>query len=96
MKSADIQLKHGIPDTQHASAWIEYDLPQPAKIALEVYDMTGERLVTLLDEKKPAGAHSYDFTTQKQKLNAGSYYCRFAAYDDAERLFYVSVNKLAL
>ena len=93
MKPADIHLKHGNPDTRHASPWIEYDLPQPAKIALEVYAMSGEKLITLLDEEKPAGAHSFDFATQK--LTAGSYYCRFAAYDNAERLFYVSVNKLA-
>jgi hypothetical protein len=96
LKSQDIQIQHGLPDAKHPSAWLHYELPQEAKIALEVYDMAGEKLATLVDEKKPAGKHEYDFNMQRQRLTAGSYYCRFAAYDDAERLFYVSVNKLAL
>lgn len=96
MKSRDITLKHGLPDAKHTSAWLQYELPREAKIALEVYDMTGEKLATLLDEKKAAGEHEFDFNQQRQKFSAGSYYCRFAAYDDAERLFYVTVNKMAL
>ncbi len=96
MDAIDILLEHKQPDSKHSSAWIEYALPRSAKISLEMYDAGGEKLATLLEEKKAAGSYSFDLNAGKPKNKSGSYFCRFAAYDDAERLFYVNVKKLTL
>ncbi|MBI2416926.1 MAG: hypothetical protein HYV28_03325 [Ignavibacteriales bacterium] len=75
---------------------LEYALPVKSKVVLEVYDIAGDRIMTLVDETKSAGQYIYDLNTSQKKLNHGTYYCRMAAYDDSARAQYVNVRKLTV
>jgi hypothetical protein len=63
---------------------IRYALPQAARVSLEVYNLAGERVATLVDGERPAGEHSVSFAPGSAQargggLPAGMYFYRFRA-----------------
>ena len=50
-------LSSNYPNPFNAMTIIRYGLPQPADIKIEIFDILGRRLETLIDEKQPAGYH---------------------------------------
>jgi hypothetical protein len=46
------------PNPFNASATIAYALPTDGKVTIKVYNILGQKVVTLVDEQKPAGYHS--------------------------------------
>jgi PKD repeat protein len=54
---------------------IIYSLPKATTVTLAVFDILGNKVVTLVDEQKSAG--SYSTTLSKQKLEIGVYFLQF-------------------
>ncbi|MCE1190025.1 MAG: hypothetical protein LWX56_12910 [Ignavibacteria bacterium] len=86
-------LKHNFPHLATGLPEIEYAVPVDSKVIVEVYNLAGKRIITLVDGKKSAGQHRIDLTPSKKKLPHGTYFCRLAAYDDADSMKYVNVRK---
>jgi hypothetical protein len=60
---------------------ITYSLPQKEQVILNIYNMLGEKLVTLVDRVQEAGAHSITWDGRDQKghvLPSGVYFYRIA------------------
>jgi serine protease len=58
------------------------DLPRPARVTAEVYNMLGQKVKTLTDEDSAAGTHviTWDGTnTVGQHVASGIYFCKVAA-----------------
>jgi hypothetical protein len=68
---------------------ISYSLPTRERVLLEVYDLSGRAVSTLVDEEKPAGRHVA--TIDPQQLPSGLYFYRIAAgsFDSSKRLMVV-------
>jgi hypothetical protein len=62
----------GNPVTQ-----IRFSLPKAAHVRLEIYNVSGQRVATLVDAQKPAGDHAVEFDASK--LASGSYFYRIEA-----------------
>ncbi|MCK6619144.1 MAG: T9SS type A sorting domain-containing protein [Calditrichaceae bacterium] len=75
---------------------IRYALPVPAKVKIEVFNLLGQRVITLVNEPKPAGYHVVDFDASQ--LASGMYYYRFQAGDPSAGLGqrFQQVNKMLL
>jgi hypothetical protein len=62
---------------------IRYALPVDARVSLEVFNVKGERVATLVDEEQGPGEYSVSFGPgaggQRGTLPAGIYFCRFRA-----------------
>jgi len=56
---------------------IEYTVPEAARVQFDVYDVTGRRVTTLLDEWTPAGGHALDWNTSG--MPSGVYFVRMNA-----------------
>ena len=64
---------------------ITYGLPTEGRIVIEIYDVQGAKVVTLVDETQPAGYHSvyWDGTNaQGRSTHSGVYFCRGRFGDD--------------
>lgn len=65
-----------------ATTTIRFDLPQPETVRLEVFDLSGRRVVKLRDAWTPAGRHSLDWNlgdANGAPVRPGAYVCRLTA-----------------
>lgn len=52
-----LDLKNAYPNPFRGTTTIEYVLPESATVTIVVYDVTGRRVATLVDEERSAGHH---------------------------------------
>jgi hypothetical protein len=77
----------GYPNPAGPSATIRYALPVNSRVTIEVFDVQGRSVITLLDQDMPAGYHSvvWEGTDNMGKRAAsGVYFCRVQCCDGKE------------
>ncbi len=70
-------LQSNYPNPFNPSTTIEYSVGQPAEVTLNVYNMLGREVATLVDEQKSAGAYKVQFDARN--LSSGVYFYRLQA-----------------
>lgn len=71
-----LYLHPAYPNPFNASTRIVYELPANMRVRLELFDVLGQRVRTLVDELKPAGIHSINLDTAG--LTSGTYVYRLS------------------
>ena len=71
------KLDQNYPNPFNPATVIRYELPESSRVLLEVFDMLGKRITTLVDEQVAAGAHQVPF--HADHLNSGVYIYRLSA-----------------
>jgi hypothetical protein len=74
---SDFALKANYPNPVRQSTTIEYDLPEETQVTLSVYNVLGQRVATLVNEKMSAGQHEVSFDASR--LSSGMYIYRIQA-----------------
>ncbi len=82
------RLAQNYPNPFNPSTRIRYDLPESAQVRLEIYNLLGERVATLVDARQEAGSHQVAF--EAGHLASGVYLYRLQAGD------FVRTKKLTL
>ena len=54
-------LEQNYPNPFNPMTHIRFGLPQAGDVLVEVYNLLGQKVITLLDEYKAAGYHEVDF-----------------------------------
>jgi len=78
------QLLPVYPNPFNSEAQISFKLPQTTKIILEIYDLMGRRVKTLINEHYHAGIHHLSWNATNQnggEVTTGIYFVRFSAPD---------------
>ena len=92
VKSTDhpnrFDLLQNYPNPFNPSTTIHYNIPQRSDVSLKVYDLTGRKMATLVQEVQEAGSHSVNFNAEK--LSSGVYFYKITAGQ------YSSVKKMIL
>lgn len=78
-KPEDFALDQNYPNPFNPATVISYDLPETAHVTLEVYDLQGRLIGTLVDEEQQAGNH--EATWDASDLASGVYLYRLSAGD---------------
>jgi hypothetical protein len=82
MKSSNVvtvyKLYNNYPNPFNPSTMIQYDLPRSSRVLVQVYDVLGRLVATLVDnESQGAGTHQIQFNASK--LASGVYFYRLTA-----------------
>lgn len=84
---AEFKLFQNYPNPFNPNTTFQYQLPQNSYVTLQIYNVLGQVVETLVDQRKEAGTHQIQWTAH---LSGGVYFCRLQA-DDV-----VQIKKLLL
>ncbi len=70
------------PNPFNAATVMRYSLPHPADVKIEIFDILGRRVKTLVDERQQAGYHQVIWNAENQ--SSGIYLYRIEAGDNVE------------
>ena len=77
------RLAQSVPDPMSPTRLIEYDLPQDCYVKLEVFNVLGQRMATLVDEYQTAGNKVAQWNVGS-RVASGAYFCKLEAGDFTE------------
>jgi hypothetical protein len=75
------QLYQNYPNPFNPSTTIRYELPLGGKVRLQVFDVNGRLVETLVDGFRRAGVYAIEFT--KENLATGTYFCRLSSGEES-------------
>jgi len=74
---SNYRLNQNYPNPFNPSTVIRYALPEAGNVLLEIYNILGERVTTLVNEDMNAGIHEVNFNAQN--FSSGVYFYRLKA-----------------
>jgi len=90
-------LSQNYPNPFNMKTIIKYDIPRESEVTLDIYNIMGQSVVTLVSEKKTAGRYQayWDGTNdQGTELSSGIYLCRLVAKSEAGT--FVKIKRLVM
>ncbi|MFQ3598987.1 MAG: agmatine deiminase family protein [Chloroherpetonaceae bacterium] len=72
-------LAQNYPNPFNPTTIITYTLPSASAVRLELFDVLGRKIATLLDTKQASGTHTYLFNVAPRTLSSGVYFYRLEA-----------------
>ena len=78
------QLRGIYPNPFRSTATVAWDLAQETRVQIEVWNVLGQKVVTVLDESRPAGSYTASLPLDQQA--SGTYLVRFTA-DQVSKTF---------
>ena len=70
----EFELSQNYPNPFNPNTIIEYNLPVSSIVSLNIFDVTGKEVVSLINEFKEAGNHKINFEANKYNLSSGVYF----------------------
>ena len=87
LNPATVRLYPAAPNPFNPSTYLSFDLETPQKVDLSIYDLSGQRIKTLVQESLPAGHHQRYWDGRDrhgQKVASGVYMYRVEAAGQAQ------------
>jgi hypothetical protein len=83
------RLYPNYPNPFNPSTRIKFDIPSPEFVQIEVYNILGQRVKSLLNKKMDVGNHSVDFNSEN--LSSGIYFYRIEAgeFHDVKKMILI-------
>jgi hypothetical protein len=75
------KIEQNYPNTFNPATKIEYQLANPSKVVIEVYNITGQKITELVNDEQVEGYYSLVFDASKYGLASGIYFYRMIAMD---------------
>ena len=87
------ELSQNYPNPFNPVTTISYSLPRRSEVSIDIFNILGQKIITLVDETKPAGDYQINWDSNDsygQKVSTGIYFYRFQAGD------YIETKKMIL
>lgn len=87
----EFQLDKNFPNPFNPSTNIRYNLNMEIDVVLEVYDVTGRKITTLVDERQEAGRYTVSFDATNYGLSSGMYLYRLrvGSFSETRKMLFV-------
>jgi hypothetical protein len=82
----EFRLLQNYPNPFNSSTTIEYDLPSASSVFIEIYDLLGRRVETLVQGEQPAGYHQVVWDAGDHSSSLYFYRLRAADYVDSKKM----------
>ena len=85
----DFILRQNYPNPFNQSTTIEYELSKPAYVRLDIFDVRGRKVVSLVNKYQFSGLHSVNwdgFGKKGNKLASGIYIYRLTVIENSQTL----------
>jgi hypothetical protein len=83
-KPLSYRLEQNYPNPFNPNTTIRYQLPKASQVKLEIFDMIGKKVSTLLYAKQEAGEYLHTLRASNFSLSSGVYFYRLQADDFIE------------
>lgn len=83
-KLANFQLEQNYPNPFNPTTTIRYTIPTASLVRLELFDVLGRKVATLVNERKVAGIHTYVLNASRFSLASGTYFYRLQVGNQVE------------
>jgi hypothetical protein len=82
----DYQLFQNYPNPFNSTTHINFYLPEPVQVTLEIYNILGQKIETVLNQSMPKGPHEINFTLDSNA--SGLYFYRIEAgeFQDVKKM----------
>jgi flagellar hook assembly protein FlgD len=81
------------------STLIRYELPAQSQVEMVIYNISGQKVITLVDGILPAGYHRVSWNGKNLNgadVSSGVYFCQFKAKGIASGKVYQNLSKMVL
>jgi len=75
----EFSLSQNYPNPFNPSTTIKFGLPKTSNVKLELFNILGEKIATLIDKEMEAGYHNYQFSIVNYQLTSGIYLYKLQA-----------------
>ena len=82
------ELEQNYPNPFNPTTTIRYAIPQTSEVSISIYNIAGQKVASLVNERKNAGAYTIDFNASQ--LPSGVYFYQINAGE------YISARKMVL
>jgi endoglucanase len=79
-------LSQNYPNPFNFSTTIDFSLEKPGVVTLKMYNLLGEEIETLIDERRPAGAHKITWTAKNVSSGIFVYRLQVGVFVDSKKL----------
>ncbi len=83
---AEFNLDQNYPNPFNAATSIQYGLPEESRVTIEIYDILGRRIETLIDEEQPAGYHTVVWNGEGRSSGMYFYIIQAGDYTDTKKM----------
>jgi hypothetical protein len=88
-KPREYRLSQNYPNPFNPSTGIRYEVSGTSDVRLEVFDMLGRKVATLVDERKTAGAYQVNFNAANLASGIYFYRLRAGAFSETKKMMLV-------
>jgi hypothetical protein len=87
-------LSQNYPNPFNPATTIQYSLKSPSSVTVEIFDVLGRKVATLVNEQKPAGM--YTVRWDATRASSGLYFYKINVVGESGRLEYQQTRKMLL
>ena len=91
---SEFRLAAAYPNPFNPSTTLQYDVPEPARVQINVYTLLGQLVTEILNEQRGPGSHSVHFDSRD--LASGVYFFRMSATSERTGARFRSTLKFVL
>jgi len=82
----EFALIGGYPNPFNASITIRYALPEQSDVTIDIFDLLGRKIETIVDEVKPAGYHQVTWNADENASGAYFYRIKAGRFSDTKKM----------
>ena len=85
----EFALKQNYPNPFNPITTIQYDLPRKENVKIEIYDLLGQKIASLINAEMPAGYHQIQFNADNLSSGVYLYVMKSDSFSDVKKMLFL-------